>query len=61
MAPSQEITPLQTAQQRREDLKTFLTELDKLGSDHSKHEALIQSRNSAYIIRNKNTDRTCVS
>jgi len=58
MAPSQEITPLQTAQQRREDLKTFLTELDKLGSDHSKHEALIQSRNSAYIIRNKNTDRT---
>ena len=49
---------LQIAQRRREDLKAFLTKLKDIGNDHSKHEELIQSSNSAYIIHNKNTNET---
>jgi hypothetical protein len=49
---------LQIAQQRREDLKAFLTKLKDIGNDHSKHNELIQSSNSAYIIHNKNTNGT---
>jgi len=56
--PSNNSAQLQTAQQRREDLKAFLTKLKDLGNDHSKHNELIQSSNSAYFIHNKNTNET---
>ena len=53
-APSKDKMMLQITQQRREDLKTFLIELKELGNEHSKHEELIQSRNTAYIIHDRN-------
>jgi hypothetical protein len=53
-APSKDKIMLQITQERKEDLKTFLIKLKELGNEHSKHEELIQSRNTAYIIHDRN-------